>query len=576
MKNLKLPDGLKLSQLKGYWDLTKTEYASAVERMRYLDGADRTKMWETLGLNLPKYQLKPETNHVNYIKDNVLNSVYTISKWAEAYPITDDGPRLANEFNIMFDALWEQLEVQDIQLSAGERAALLNVGITQVGWDKDKIYKDPNGTIKGMPELKNIDPMRFRMDPFADSLQAGRFCIYNDEFHIDVLKADPKYADQLKDFDDMTSSEVTDQYANKSVGANKTNTKYVNLIIYWVKVYNPDTNSMQLHVIHTIDNKHVIAVEENIMPSMYPFAILYCNKATRDPVGVSEPAKIFMNSFIYNLMHSIIATQAYKASRPPKFVVANSGLNLRTFSKYSDDPGKVFQVKGDASKVVHTMQFPQLPAEIGMLMQTLPNDISKITGIDDRYTGRDTGSILTTGGTDNMLTRVTLRDSTKIINFEKYTKDLTDLILRHMLTFSEPRTFSTMDPATDQQQTALIDFPSLNEQMDIKYRVSISSELPKSKARLAQSANMLMEKQMQYQMNPPLLTPQEWLEMQDFPNKTRIMRRLKEAEQFNKTEDVTKTLFEFSELVKQGIPPEQAVNMIVEGPNNETQNPDNV
>jgi hypothetical protein len=133
-----------------------------------------------------------------------------------------------------------------------------------------------------------------------------------------------------------------------------------------------------------------------------------------------------------------------------------------------------------------------------------------------------------------------------------------------------------MDPATDQQQTTLIDFPSLNEQMDIKYRVSISSELPKSKARLAQAANMLMEKQMQYQMNPPLLTPQEWLEMQDFPNKTRIMRRLKEAEQFNKTEDVTKTLFEFSELVKQGIPPEQAVNMIVEGPNNETQNPDNV
>jgi hypothetical protein len=87
---------------------------------------------------------------------------------------------------------------------------------------------------------------------------------------------------------------------------------------------------------------------------------------------------------------------------------------------------------------------------------------------------------------------------------------------------------------------------------------------------------MLMEQQMQYQMNPPLLTPQEWLEMQDFPNKTRIMRRLKETEQFNKTEDVTKTLFEFAELVKQGIPPEQAVNMIVEGPNKETQNPDNV
>ena len=51
--------------------------------------------------------------------------------------------------------------------------------------------------------------------------------------------------------------------------------------------------------------------------------------------------------------------------------------------------------------------------------------IELVTGVDNRYTGRDTGSIITTGGTEEMLNRVTMIDTPKIMNYENYTKNLT-------------------------------------------------------------------------------------------------------------------------------------------------------
>lgn len=561
---MKLPDNVTIKQIKSYWDLAQTEYRKPMKRMTLLDGADRNKMWDVVGVKLPDYHLKPETNHVHYIKDNVLNSVYTVTKWAEAYPKTQEGIQTAEAFNVMFSALWDELNVQDVQLQAGERAALLNLGITQVGWDSSAIYEDLNGVSQGMPTLKNIDPIKFRRDPYANDLESGRFCFYADEYHIDTLKANPLYAKGIDKLEkEFSSTEALPKYhTDISQGANKANTKYLNLIICWVKVYDEKEKRTKLHVVHTIDAKHVIAVEEDRLPNRYPFALLYCNLPNHDPIGISEPAKIFINSFLYNFMHSIIATHALKASRPPKFLNRQSGLNARTLAKYGNDVDKVFIVNGLARDAVHFMEFPPLPPELTVLLQTLPTDIMSVTGIDERYTGRDTGSIITTGGVEDMLTRVTLRDSVKIINYEKYAKDLTSLIMDNMREFSEERTFLHIDPNSNKALSSTINFPAL-QGAKIQYSISISSELPKSKARMAQMANLLMEKQMQYGMNPPIITPEEWLSMQDFPNKSLIKGRMEQDRQYNKTEDITRTLTQFAELIEQGVPADQAIQMMV-------------
>ena len=56
-----------------------------------------------------------------------------------------------------------------------------------------------------------------------------------------------------------------------------------------------------------------------------------------------------------------------------------------------------------------------------------------------------------------------------------------------------------------------IDFPNIPDDTIFNYVINISSELPKNKQRIAQTATMLMEKQLQYQrqgQQVDLITPE--------------------------------------------------------------------
>ena len=94
------------------------------------------------------------------------------------------------------------------------------------------------------------------------------------------------------------------------------------------------------------------------------------------------------------------------------------------------------------------------------------------------------------------------------------------------------------------------------------YQINVSSELPRNKARIAEMANQLMEKQLQYQQqgeSVDLITVEEWLMMQDLPMKEYMMERMGIQRLNNEVENVSQTLFEFAELTKQGMDPQSAM-----------------
>ena len=119
-------------------------------------------------------------------------------------------------------------------------------------------------------------------------------------------------------------------------------------------------------------------------------------------------------------MSSIILTSEFKNQRPPRFVNGQSGINIATFVKHGNDADRTFVVQGDASKAVSYQQFPQPTAQAVTSMQMMSNDIKQVSGVDDRYTGRDTGSMLTTGAVESSLDQVTMIDAPKVDNYERY------------------------------------------------------------------------------------------------------------------------------------------------------------
>ena len=261
-------------------------------------------------------------------------------------------------------------------------------------------------------------------------------------------------------------------------------------------------------------------------------------------------------------MDSIAFTGIYKNQRPPKYVSAQSGLNLAAFSKHSNDADRAFIVNGDASKAVHYHQFPDVSPQLPTMLQTMAYNIQTVTGVDGRYTGRDTGSIITTGGTEEMLNRVTMIDTPKIMLYEAYTKRLTHLILSNFIQFCPKRKYFYRKPDSTKWDTTEIDFPKIDNETLFDYEINISSELPDNKQRIAQTANELMEKQMQYRKegaSVELITEEEWLMFQDLPNKEYMLERMGVQRMNDTVSQVAQTLFQYADLVKNGMNPNDAI-----------------
>lgn len=562
MKDQKLPGGLTLAKLNQYLTVDRTEYSKAHQRARRLDSLDRNKLWEAIRASFPKYQLLPQTNHVSYIKNNILASIYTVGKSAQLqYTSTEDKDIVMN-LNIALEHIWSSRDVAFYQLQAGERAALLNLGVTQVGWDNNIIAGKKDNFEKGQVVLKNIDPLKYYRDPYAKDLDTASHVIIWDDYHKSVLEASEIYKNAFKEYKELCKhggavSDGVIPNLDKVSPSSANKPGYHRVYCYWVR------EGKKIHEIHVIDGCYVLYTKEDIKPSMFPFAELYCNLPAGDLIGTSEPAKVADNSIVYNVMSSIIATSEYKNQRPPRFINGQSGINVNAFTRHGNDADRTFVVQGDASKAVHYHQYPVPSATAIQTMGMMSSDIQLVTGVDGKYTGRDTGSVTTTGGIENMLDQATLIDTTKIQLYESYCKRLSSLIIYNYITNSSiTRRYLKR---TNANKYALVDvpFPEIPDDIAFEYEINISSEMPKNKARLAATADAMMEKQMQYSgagIDVDLITPQEWLMMQDLPNKEYFEERMDIQRTQNWQTLVAQAVTQYSALLDQGIAPADAIN----------------
>lgn len=567
-----LPDGVDLALIKDRIRDTDTRYTKVCERMRILDGTDRGKLWDVIKSKFPGYQLTPDSNWINFIKENLTASIYTTGRYAELMPKSDQDIDFCVEFNSALSTIWDNIHADYYQYLAGERAALLNIGITMVGWKKNILGGTANLWYQGDVIFKNIDPMKFRRDPYADEFDNAEFCYYYDDYSLVHIKSKKIYTDRINEIekaigvlkDNGVLSDVIPA-ATDRVKTKDAESKYHKLTYYYT-IYDDDSKDnkegYKIAEVHLLDDEYVLYVNKDLQPRMFPFAILYCNHPAGDIVGASEPAKQFQSNLTYNLLNSIYATFAYKAQRPPRFVNAGSGINIRQFAKYGNDADKTFIVNGDASQAVHYAQFPSLPPELLTVKQDLGRDIKDTSGVDEMYAGKQTNSIQTTGGMDSMLLATSQRDNQKILMYEQYTKRLTELVVSNLIHFGDKRTYTVTDPVTNVTKSVTFDFPEVDDDIRFRYALDIQTYLPRNKGRLAATANMLLEKQAQYKPDPEIITVEEWLLMQDIPFKDMIFKRMGIQRNTHISEQVAKTLEMFADLVDGGMDPDRAVDQV--------------
>lgn len=563
MEKNRTEDLKRLQTLRDFWDVGNREYFRDRKRMRILDMTDRGDMWRALGKRFPAYQILPDTNFVSYVKSNLLASIYSVAKSAEIIPTSEEDKDICVNLNVVMDALWDTEKIGYYQFQAGERAALLNLGITQVGWDEDVVDGAGERILKGQVKLRNINPMKFMRDPYAVDFASANWCCIHEHFHKSVFLNNKNYKEKFKEY--AKRKEHGDTMPDGVQGPEnvyRTGAKdYYTLVTWWIK-----DDEGKIEEIHTVNNEEILYTKF-VKPNKFPFALCYSNSPAEALLGTSEPAKIFANSIAYNMMDSILLTAEYKNQHPPKFISDNSKLNVGAFARHGDDADKTFVVAGDASKAVHYHQFPQPSPFLPSAKDSLSYGIQNVSGIDGRYTGRDTGSIITTGGTQEMLNRVTLIDTPKILMYENYVKDLTKLILLNLLEFSPKRKFFRRKPDGLEYQSVEVDFPKLDTETLFNYRLSISSELPKNKQRIAAMATELLQAQAQYREGGSevnWITEEEWLMFQDLPMKEYMLERMGIQRRQSALEDVAQVVWEYGTLMQQGASQDEAMQATAE------------
>lgn len=549
-----------INKLREYFDLCRSSYSKIHQKMKVLDMVDSADLWKALNAKFPKYQILPDTNFISYVKSNLVASIYTICKSAELQPTSEDDKELVLNLNVAMDRVWNTSKVGYYQFLAGDRAALMNIGITQVGWDDDVHIKNRGTITKGNITLENVSPIEFMRDPSAKDLDSAAYCMRYTKYHKNIIKANKAYAEEFKKYlfkEQAASTPLSIPELNER-DVNKTDKDYYTIVIFWVR--NSDGT---VDEVHTVNCEHILCHRKDIKPSKFPFAILHCNPPGNKLVGVSEPMKVFANNVAYNIMDSITLTAEYKNQRPPKFISAQSGLNIHSFARHGDEADRTFIVNGMAKDAVYYHQFPQPSAAVPQLQTRLQYAIENVSGVDSKYTGRDTGSIITTGGIEEMLNRATVVDTPKIMMYEEYTKQLTELIVYNFLEFAPKRTFFYKKPNSNNWMTTEVDFPNIDTDSVFDYQLDVSSEMPDTKQRRAQTANMLMEKQMQYRKEGgsgvELITEEEWLMMQDLPNKEFMLERMGVQRMTSAVEEVSQVLFQYADLVQNGMDPNEAI-----------------
>lgn len=549
-----------LGRLKQNFEYCKQYYGKEHKRMRLLDATDKGELWKAIHAKFPPYQLLPDTNFVSYVHYNILASIYTVSKSAQLVPTCEEDVEFCERLNVAIEHDWDKNNVGYYQFLAGERASLLNLGITQAIWDEKKHNV----------AYRNVDPIHYMRDPNAESLDTAAYVMIYQSYDKNWFLDQPRYKkvfkeEVLKKLWNPSTENVPDYNGKPAVGDSG---KEYNLFIHWVR-----NDHGGIDEYHTIDNAIMLYSKTDIVPNDFPFAELYCNLPGSSLIGSSEPAKIFANNLVYNLMDSLAYTSVYKNQRPPKFVSTQSGLNIAAFVKHGNEADRTFVVNGDASKAVHYHQFPEISAALPNMQNIMNMNIKNMSGVDDRYTGRDTGSIITTGGTEEMLNRVTLIDTPKIMNYELYTRRLTELTVKIMAEFSPDRKYIVVDEdrSTPQQvvyKTIEIAADEMDPDAVFEYAIQISSELPKNKQRVQAWANNMMEKQMQYQqqgMQVDVITPEEWIRCQDVPYKEQILKRMGIQSNLNAYIEAQNVIAEYAAMLDRGDLPEDALAQAADG-----------
>ena len=284
----------------------------------------------------------------------------------------------------------------------------------------------------------------------------------------------------------------------------------------------------QMDVTYYITNPDIILYQIiDAQPNEYPFAIYYDEEEEKDFWGTSQAMTGLLEAQkTINKVQQIATTIGALHQNPQKVVQRESGINAKDLAQTGNLPGKV--LTSNIPKPVEIIPPPDIPRGLLEIDDRTKMDAKDIMGLNEAYMGNSVGSLTTSTGVDSLIERATVRDRDKMIQIDEFVERISHLIVLNILhkwTEERPIPQPQPDGSTGFTQWQPVDQITADN-LEWRVKSNVYAKSPVTQASRRQQADKLMQMQGQFQFEPALITPEEFMAFQEFDDGPKMIARM--------------------------------------------------
>lgn len=580
---------------KFYQRFRKAQTAVQAKQMTWseLDMFDRGEQWKNE--QIPPWVPKPITNYVRFVRTLKRANLASAIPRPTFTPLVPEYKDQIAKLQKAHDHVWETQKVERDVRECIDRALLQGTAIAYV-YNDDYFYGGQyygendtrNQLYQGKICVKRYPLVNFFPDPDAYELDECKWIESTELMPLAKIKTNTVFIEYVTktygknlletlkstelEFDSSANGTIFDRDAPPDTSTqNIIGDEMATIHIHWERYQNKE-GRMQLDVSYYLRNTDFFLLRiEDMQPNVYPFAILYDEKEENDFHGTSMIQQILENQKIINKLDQTVSIIGVLHQNPQKVVSRESGINAQELARTGTLPGKVWTTNSDPASSIYNVRPPDVPIGAMQLKDRMVQDIRDISGINEAYTGQSVGSLTTSTGVNSLIERATVRDKDKMIQIDEFVERISELIVLNILyKWQDVRPITTT--ASDGQPNFDIYEPVdqiTADNLEWIVKSDVYAKAPVTQASKRQQADALMQMQGQFNYNPPIITPEEWIQFQDFEIKEDILYRMEQDRKTleeNRAQDlagkVSQLVAQATDAISQGASQEQVQQMI--------------
>lgn len=555
-----------------------------------LDQFDRGEQWKDL--NIPPWVPKPVTNYIRYIRTHKRANLASIIPEARFTAVYQEDEEIINRIQKAYKHVWDTERVSRKIRRAIDRALLHGTAIMYIYTDTTEVMGryfgegDPrNQLYQGRIKVEQWPITNFFPDPDADRLDKCKWIETTEVVPLSWVKENPEFRrfceenGVLKKLDAL-STDLLEREDSVSGTIFKRDTKVtensppiegdemVTLHRHWERYFKD--GKWRLDVTYYLPGLDFPLLRvEDLKPNEYPFAVLYDEEEDGEFWGTSICMDVLENQKIINKLQQTASIIGVLHQNPQKIVYRESGINAQELARTGTLPGKVWTSNIPPQQAIHILEPMDIPRGLFELEARTAASIREIIGINEAYTGESVGSLTTSTGVSELIERATIRDRDKAIQIDEFVERISHLIAKNIIIHwqdERPITIQGPNGQVEYDTWTPID-EALAENLEWRVKSNVYVKAPLTQAARRQQADKLMQMQGQFQFDPPIITPEEWVKMQELDDEQEILQRMERDRQRiaqEKASNLAQFMVQVAQLIQQELAKGQPLPQVLQ------------